>query len=232
MNEPPAKRRPSLPVVPTSFLALVLLGAGIWWFLLGPAGTEDPPPPPSGPVGEGRLESIRTPGGALATNGIKKTEEFRKETDSWRGTTTSGIRLDAIYRYEIELRSEWKAHVDRERAVVFVIAPRFKPQLPVAVDSGSVQEWTSSGWGRFDKWDHLRELREEVSPLLAEKASSEGYMDLARGPAKQTVEEFVMDWSLRREAWPNGRQPVVKVFFEDEPDIPFPDGLTLRDFLP
>ncbi len=227
----PSDNRPSFPIVPSSFLALLLLGAVIWW-VFDPGGSEERPQPPTGIMGAGVLESIRTPGGALTTNGIRKTEEFVKKKDTWIGTTTSGIRLDAIYRYEIELRADWKFYTERERGLIFVVAPKFQPQLPVAVDSKTVHESSSSGWGRFDKWDNLRELREEVSPLLARKASSKGYMDLARGPARQTVEEFVLDWTLDEADWPDGLEPVIKVYFEDEPDIPFPGGLTLPDFLP
>lgn len=214
--------------------ALVLVGAtggALWWF----SRTDEPEEvaiAPSGPFGSGIMVPFRTAGGTLQTNGILKTEELRKESGSWRGTTTSGIRLNATYRYEIELREEWKAHVDQERGIVFVVAPELRPQLPVAVDSDSMQEWTEAGWGRFDKWEHLAELRGEITPTLAERASSSGYIDLARGPARETVEEFVRDWALKNVPWSKNVQPVIKVYFADESQIPYPEGLKLNQFLP
>ena len=42
-----------------------------------------------------QLVPFRTPGGMLHANGFTKTETFRSQTDSWRGTTTSAISLNA-----------------------------------------------------------------------------------------------------------------------------------------
>ena len=173
---------------------------------------------------------FRTAGGTLQTNGFTKTEELRKNSSTWSGTTSSGIRLNATYRYEIELRRNWNIHIDDTRKVAFVVAPSFHPQLPVAVDSRSVYEWTESGWGRFDKWGNLQALRSEVSLSLEKMAGAPGYIEVARGQARTTVEEFIADWLLKPRGWPaNG---IIKVYFADEPDIPFPGQTTLRDFLP
>jgi hypothetical protein len=119
-----------------------------------------PAPPPE-------LVPFRTAGGTLHTNGFTKTETLHRETGTWLGTTSSGIRLNATYRYDIELRSKgWNILIDDARHVAFVVAPPFRPQLPVAVASGSVEEWTQSGWGRFDKWHHLQALRGKRRPIL------------------------------------------------------------------
>ena len=179
-----------------------------------------------------QMVPFRTPGGTLHTGGFTKTETFQSQTDSWRGTTTSTISLNATYRYEIELRDRWNLLIDDTRKVVFVVAPPFKPQLPVAVDSRTVEESTMSGWGRFDKWESLQALRKETSPYLGRKARSTGYMEVARGQARQTVEEFVADWLLRNRGWPQHCERFVKVYFADEPDIPFPEKKGLKDFLP
>jgi hypothetical protein len=182
--------------------------------------------------GAGRLEPFRTPGGTLHTNGFVKTEELRKDVGSWRGTTSSGIRVDATYRYDVELRANWNFYVDDARRTAIIVAPPYKAQLPVATDSTTLQEWTSSGWGRFDKWDQLEALRQEMSPFLARKANSRQYLDIARGDARKTVEEFATDWLLKTNRLPSKAPYVVKVYFADEPDIPLPDGKTVRDFLP
>ena len=231
MSAETPRRKFSLPAVPVSFLALVVLCAALYgWFRK----SSPAQPPPNGPIGIAKLEPFRTPGGTLHTNGITKTEELRQDGDkTWRGTTSSGIRLDATYRYDIELRSkDWNILIDETRKLAFVIAPAPQPQLPVAVDSKSVQEWTQSGWGRFDKWDHLQALRQEISPYLESRARSKGYIDLARGDARKTVEEFVSDWLLKSKGWPADSERFVKVYFSDEPDIPFPDGTSRKDFLP
>lgn len=230
MASPTPRRRLPFAAVAACFLVLITLGAALWW---GPwDGSPKRSPAPDGPLGSGILEPFRVPGGSLQTNGITKTEEFRSENDSWMGTTASGIRLNATYRYEIELRSKWNMHFDEERQVAFVVAPAIKPQLPVAVDSASVQEWTKSGWGRFDKWPHLQGLRNDVSRHLEEKAKSQGYRELARGDARRTVEEFVSDWILKHRSGANDPPPVIKVYFEDEDDVPYPKGRSLKDFLP
>ena len=230
MNTQNTPKKFSLPVVPISFIALIIVCVLLWRWFHPPGGGSQPLP--DGPVGIGRLEPFRTPGGTLHTNGIIKTEELRKDGGSWRGTTSTGIRLDATYRYDIELRSDWNFFIDDARKIALIVAPPYKPQLPVAVDSKTVQEWTASGWGRFDKWDQLQALRQEISPFLATRASSKGYMDLARGDARKTVEEFASDWLLKNNRLPPESKYVVKAYFSDEPDIPLPENKTLKDFLP
>ena len=230
MNTQNTTKKPSLPVVPASFIGLVILCALLyWWFHHGP---PPPPPPPNGPIGVGVFKPYQIPGGALHTSGFTKTEELRKDTGTWFGTTSSGIRMDATYRYEIILRSDWKFFVDETRRIAFVLAPPYQPQLPVPVDSKTVQEWTSSGWGRFDKWNQLQALRQEVSPYLEGKAKCPDYMAHARGDVRKTVEEFFGDWLLKQKGWDSTSQQFVKVYFADEPNIPFPEGKKLTDFTP
>jgi hypothetical protein len=214
------------------FVAGILAGAllfGGWWIYrrsqFGHTGAMSAPPP--------ELVPFRTAGGTLHTNGFTKTETLQKETGSWLGTTSSSIRFNATYRYDIELRSkDWNILIDDARHVAFVVAPPFRPQLPVAVNSQSVEEWTQSGWGRFNKWDHLQALRRETSPSLEKLAASNGYIEVARGQARLTLEEFVADWLLKSRGWPKDSERLVKVYFADEPDIPFPEKKTLKDFLP
>lgn len=212
------------------FCALLLCCALLYWWLHHGPLTETsrsarPSPPPE-------LVPFRTAGGILHTNGFTKTETLQKETGSWPGTTSSAIRLNATYRYEIELRSKWNIYLDETRHVAFVIAPVFRPQVPVAVDSHSVQEWTENGWCRFDKLEQLRDLRRETSPFLEQQAGSAGYREFARGQARLTVEEFVADWLLKTRGWPERSERLVKVYFADEPDIPFPEKKGLNDLLP
>ena len=179
-----------------------------------------------------QMVAFRTKGGSLQTNGFTKTEIFKKSKGSFLGTTASEIRLDATYRYEIELRSNWNIYIDDKRNLAFVIAPALRPQLPVAVDSKSVYEATSSGWGRFNKWGQLQDLRKETSLQLKELAQSPAYMEASRVKARVTVEEFVIDWLLKNRSWPHDVKPFVKVYFADDQDIEFPEKTCLKDFLP
>ncbi len=212
--------------------ALLLLCAllYLWWHIDHPADADRRGPrwlhrPNWCPSGR--------PAARSRTNGFIKTETLNKETGSWLGTTSSSIRLNATYRYEIELRSkDWNILIDDGRHVAFVVAPALRPQVPVAVDSATVEEWTESGWGRFDKWEQLQALRREVSPGLEKLAGSAGYIEVARGQARITVEEFVADWLLKSRGWPKDSERFVKVYFADEADIPFPEKKGLKDFLP
>jgi hypothetical protein len=228
MNNHP--RKWSFPRVPASFLVLVLLSAGLyWWFKPPPRSTHGPP----GPLPPGKLEIFRTKGGLLEVAGFTKTEDdLSKDRPSWRGTSSSSMRLDATYRYSIVLPEEWKIIVDDTRGVATIVAPPYMPQLPVAVDSKSVMEWTESGWGRFDKWDLLQELRSEISSQLADKARSDDYRSVVEDAARKTVEEFVYDWFLKQKGWSRDSQHVIKVYFVDEKDVPLPQGYDIRTLLP
>jgi hypothetical protein len=143
MNTQDPPKKFSLPVVPVSFIAFIIVCGVLYWWLWPRAGAARPPAP-NAAIGVGRLEPFRMPGGTLHTNGMIKTEELRKDVGSWRGTTSSGIRFDATYRYDIELRSDWNFYIDDARKTAIIVAPPYKPQLPVAVDSKTVQEWTAS----------------------------------------------------------------------------------------
>lgn len=212
-------------------VVLALAAGGAYWWIT--EGGDKGFPLPRKPIGSDTLRVFRVPGGSLSTAGLTKTEQFsKKDEDDWWGTTSSVIRLDATYRYDIELRSDWKFVFDPERNVAFVVVPELKPQLPVSINSGTIQEETSSGWARFDKWEHLAALRREISAELEKKANGRDYRDVVRGQARLTVEEFVSDWLVRQPDHSGKERPVVKVYFETEEGIPFPKGRTLSDFVP
>lgn len=184
------------------------------------------------PTQHPEMMPFRTPGGLLETHGFTRTETIHKDTSSFLGTTSSEMRLNATFRYSIELRSKWNIYIDNTRHLAFVIAPAFRPQLPVAVDSSTVFERTESGWGRFNKWEHLQALHREISPWLEKLATSTTYIELVRKQARITVEEFVTDWILKHRGWPKDCQPFVKVYFADEEDIPLPEKTAMKDYLP
>ena len=192
----------------------------------------EPSKTPEPKIIHGEIVPFRTPGGMLETHGFTRTETFRKDTGSFLGTTSSEIRLNATYRYSIELRQKWNLYIDDSRHLAFVIAPAFHPQLPVAVDSSTVFTWSESGWGRFNKYEHLLGLQREISPRLETLAQSKEYIELGRKNARITVEEFVKGWILKQRNWPADCHPFVKVFFQDEQEIPLPEKTKMTDFLP
>ena len=129
MNTQDPPKKFSLPVVPVSFIAFIIVCGILYWWLW-PEGTGGKPPAPNAAVGVGRLEPFRMPGGTLHTNGMIKTEELRKDVGSWRGTTSSGIRFDATYRYDIELRSDWNFYIDDARKTAIIVAPPYSTTTP------------------------------------------------------------------------------------------------------
>jgi len=160
--------------------------------------------------------AIRIPGGILETHGFQRTETFHKETSAFFGTTSSEIKLQATYRYAIELRNKWKLNIDDTRHIAYVTAPPFHPVLPVAIDTSTISTWSHSGFLRFDKHQHLQALQKEISPRLESLAQSKEYIELGRKEARISVEEFVNTWILKHCGWSKDCQPCVKVNFEDE----------------
>lgn len=61
-------------------------------------------------------------------------------------TSVSEITVPATYRFHIDLNDDWNLTSDGKRLVVR--APRVRPTLPVAFDTGRVEKKTSSGWVR------------------------------------------------------------------------------------
>ena len=215
---------------PWLVILVLVIGGAYWWYAHR---DEDGFPLLRRSIESDTMQVFRVPGGSLSTAGLTKTEQFsKKDEDEWWGTTSSVIRLDATYRYDIELRADWKFVFDPERNVAFVVVPELKPQLPVSIDSSTIQEETSSGWARFDKWEHLAALRKKISRELEKKANGRDYRDVVRGQARLTVEEFVSDWLVRQPEIAFKERPVVKVYFETEEGIPFPKGRSLSDFVP
>ncbi|HET6410178.1 MAG TPA: hypothetical protein VFG14_19970, partial [Chthoniobacteraceae bacterium] len=160
---------------------------------------------------------FRVAEGTLHTNGFIKTEILQKETGSWLGTTSSSIRLNATYRYDIELRSkDWNIYIDDARRVAFVIAPPFRPQIPFT-------ERTGMDGLRLGP---VRQVGEPPSPApgnvaLPRKAGREQRLHRGRprtGPPRSR--------GIRGRLAPHAMGlagafgALVKVYFADEPDIP------------
>ena len=71
-------KRLSLPVVPISFILLLLVGAGIYWFFTKGDGDGTLP---KKPLNGDTLKVFRVPGGTLSTSGLTKTERLCRRLD-------------------------------------------------------------------------------------------------------------------------------------------------------
>lgn len=165
---------------------------------------------------------IRTQGGLLEVAAVKATERFsRSDTrEFWGlslGTTVSHIQAPAYYRYQIALAKDWQAVLQGNKRLV-VHAPALQPSLPVALDMALMQSYTQNGWGRMNREENLASLQQSIGPELARRAVSSAYLEMAREPARKTIEEFVRQWMLQEKA-SNSPLPAgleVKIIFPDE----------------
>jgi hypothetical protein len=147
---------------------------------------------------------IRTEGGLLEVATVKATERFsRSDTREFGGlslgTTVSHIQAPAYYRYQIGLAKSWQAVLKDNKQLV-VQAPALQPSLPVALDMAALQSRTENGWARMNREENLAALQQSIGPELARRAMSSAYLELAREPARKTIEEFVRQWVVREKA--------------------------------
>ena len=167
-----------------------------------------------------QFEVIRTKGGTLAVSTIKAPELFQASVDHTVlgvpvGTTTSQIRVQAVYHYHVELAPEWKVTV-RDKTFI-VIAPRPQPTLPVAIDTATLERYASGTWSLFTGAAELDRLQRSISQHLASKAALPSYVQFQREAARITVSEFVTKWLVAQPRWQPASSYKVQVFFADEP---------------
>jgi hypothetical protein len=163
---------------------------------------------------------FRTPGGLLEVASVRTTEAFRR-TSTMRfaginlGTTVSEIRAPATFRYQAELGADWRAIESGGKLVI--VAPAYRPALPVAIDTRFLEVHTRTGWARFDGRDNEQALLHQLTADLEAKATSPAYMETHREQARTTATEFVTKWLLTQERWKAVRPGQVRVYFADEP---------------
>ena len=162
---------------------------------------------------------MRTEGGLLEVAVVRALERFtRADTrDFWGfplGTTVSHIQAPAFYRYQIPLAKEWALVIRGQTAIIH--APALQPSLPVAFDTTAMQKFSQSGWARFDKEENLQALERSMTSELEKRARSAAYLQLAAGPARQTVGEFVTKWLIKEKGWGAGPDYRVVVLFPGE----------------
>ncbi len=171
---------------------------------------------------------MRTAGGRLEVATVSVVERFtRIDSKDFQGidlgTTISQIQAPVVYRYHIEMASEWPLTIVGKTCIVR--AGAVAPTLPAAFDTAAVQKYTASGWARFNKMDNLAQLERSLSSEMNTRAASPRYLALAREAGRETVAEFVTTWLLREHAWRRDGDYRVIVLFPGEPLPPPP---TLR----
>lgn len=166
------------------------------------------------------LVVMRTKGGLLEVSTVAAEERFDSTTThTILGTpiakTIAQIRVPATYRYHIPLAAEWKFRVAGDTLIA--VAPSVKPSLPVAIDTGKLEGFSSGLWSPITGSDAVESLQRTITKTLGAKASSQSLLLLQRESARKTVTEFVQKWVLDQPRWKVGKTPTVLVFFEDEP---------------
>ena len=161
-------------------------------------------------LGHGRLEV------AVA----KTTETLTRSDEQWAfwdlvplGRTEVEIRVPVTWRWHLPLDDGWTATVDGE--VLTVVAPAPRPSLPPAIHTDGIERRAEADWLRFDAPERLAELERQLTPLLSTRAGDRAHRELAREPARRTVERFARLW-LAREGADGASIRVVVVRFADE----------------
>lgn len=168
----------------------------------------------------GAMVVMRTPGGLLEVSTITAEERFDSTTShtilgASVGKTVAQIRVPTVYRYHIPLAKDWIFRSTEETLVV--IAPPVKPSLPVAIDTGKLEGFSSGIWSPLTGTNALGSLQKSITSSLGEKAATPQLILLQRESARKTVAEFVQKWVVEQPRWKDKKKPVVFIFFADEP---------------
>jgi hypothetical protein len=163
---------------------------------------------------------MRTPGGLLEVSTVTAEERFDSSTEHTVlgvpvGRTVASVRVPTVYRYHVPLASEWTIRQGGDALIV--VAPKVRPTLPVAIDTGRMEAFSAGVWSPFTGEAAVAALRRSISERLEKKAGSPELLLLQRESARHTVTEFVRKWVLEQPRWQGATAPKVFVFFEDEP---------------
>ena len=168
----------------------------------------------------GSMVVMRTPGGLLEVSTITSEERFDSTTSHTIlgvpvGKTVAQIRVPTVYRYHIPLAKDWSIRSIEETLVV--VAPAVRPSLPVAIDTGKLEGFTSGLWSPLTGTNELSALQKSITASLGAKAATAPLILLQRESARRTVSDFVQQWVVTQPQWKNKKPPVVLIFFADEP---------------
>ncbi len=135
----------------------------------------------------GGLVVMRTPGGLLEVSTIAAEERFESTTSHTVlgidvGKTVALLRVPTVYRYHIPLAKDWSFRVMGDALIV--VAPAVKPSLPVAIDTGNLESFSSGLWSPFTGADAREALQKSITRTLGEKAGSPERLLLQREAAR------------------------------------------------
>jgi len=150
-----------------------------------------------------------------AVETLRSTDELRVGWDLLSlGTTVTEIRVPVTYRYHLRLDEPWRLEVEGQSCVVH--APRIRPTLPPAIDTGGMEKFSASGWLRFNEDEQMDELERGITAALSERAADPAHLELVRERCRLEVAEFVRSWLLIEDHWRFDRFRSVTVIFADE----------------
>jgi hypothetical protein len=178
------------------------------------------PSPTQASNSTGNMEVMRTSGGLLEVSRITAEERFDSTTSHTVlgvsvGKTVAQVRVPTVYRYHIPLAKEWNIRISGNALIV--VAPSVQPTLPVAIDTGKLESFSSGLWSPITGSDAVASLQKSITAKLGEKAASQQLFLMQREAARLTLGEFVQKWVVDQSRWKGLKSPTVFVFFEDEP---------------
>jgi hypothetical protein len=130
------------------------------------------------------------------------------------GTTITEIRVPVTYRYHLRLDEPWLLEVEDQSCLVH--APRIRPTLPPAIDTGRMEKFSERGWLRFNEAEQMEELERSITSALSTRAGDPRHIEMVRERCRLEVAEFVRSWLLHEDHWREDRFRAVTVVFADE----------------
>ncbi|MDB6139926.1 MAG: hypothetical protein JWO94_2998 [Verrucomicrobiaceae bacterium] len=170
-----------------------------------------------------RLTSITPTHGDILEVAVAEREETLTKSDMkttlfntlYLGTTTSEIRVPAVYRYHVKLSEEWK--LGSRGSTCVVIAPRIRVSDPPAVRTDKMETNSKAGWMRFNSTANLSSLQKNITPMLSQRAGNSTHIDEVREASRKAVGEFVKNWLVSEDQWKQKGFTDIVIVFADEP---------------
>ena len=131
------------------------------------------------------------------------------------GSNVAQISVPVTYRYQVSLKERWELTVKGER--IEVQAPRLQVALPPAIHTDELMSLSVRGWARGSPKGLLKQLEQELTPMLTRNALDHRRLALIEGTCERSVTEFIQLW-LEREG-EGGRFREIKVSFAESKQI-------------
>ena len=138
-------------------------------------------------------------------------------------------RCDLSLRYRASLL-KWNFYIDDTRNTALIVAPLYKPRASRSrrFKGGAGVDFV--GLGPLRQVGSASGAPSGYFPLPRSQSQQQSLHGSRPGRRPEDAEEFASDWLLKTDRLPPKATYLVKVYFADEPDIPFPENKTLKDF--